>query len=71
MATSEAYNSKAVAMGGIRSVQKLAGEAAVEDQTTKEWSAREAARKAAAKANKTSAATKAKLSKKSSASKAR
>ncbi|MDP9419544.1 MAG: YegP family protein [Actinomycetota bacterium] len=71
VATSEAYNSKAAAMGGIRSVQKLAGEAAVEDQTTKEWSAGEATRKAAATAKKASAATKAKPSKKSSASKAR
>lgn len=52
MATSEAYGSKAAAMGGIRSVQSLAGDAAIEDQTTKEWSAAEAARKAAASAKK-------------------
>ena len=48
VATSEAYESKASAMGGIRSVKKLAAEAAIEDQTTKEWAAAEAARKAAA-----------------------
>ena len=48
VATSEAYDSKASAMGGIRAVKKLAAEAAIEDQTTKEWAAAEAARKAAA-----------------------
>ena len=47
VATSEAYNSKASAMGGIRAVRSLAGDAAIEDQTTKEWAAAEAARKAA------------------------
>ena len=50
VATSEAYNSKASAMGGIRSVQKLAADAVVEDQTTKEWAAGEGARGAAAAA---------------------
>ncbi len=50
VATSEAYNSKASAMGGVRSVQKLAADAAIEDQTTKEWAANESARKAAAPA---------------------
>ncbi len=48
VATSEAYNAKASAMGGVRAVKKLAAEAAIEDQTTKEWAAAEAARKAAA-----------------------
>ena len=48
VATSEAYNSKASAMGGIRAVKSLAADAAIEDQTTKEWAAAEAARKAAA-----------------------
>jgi uncharacterized protein YegP (UPF0339 family) len=48
VATSEAYNSKASAMNGIRSVQKLAAEALIEDQTTREWAAAEDARKAAA-----------------------
>ncbi len=47
VATSEAYNSKASAMGGLRAVKKLAADAAIEDQTTKEWAAAEAARKAA------------------------
>lgn len=46
VATSEAYNSKAGAMGGIRSVRSLAGDAAVEDQTTKDWAAAEEARRA-------------------------
>ena len=52
VATSEAYNSKASAMNGIRSVQKLAADAAVEDQTTKECAAGEEARKATAAAKK-------------------
>ncbi len=52
VATSEAYNSKASAMGGVRSVQKLAADAAIEDQTTKEWAAGEADRKTAAAAKK-------------------
>ena len=47
VATSEAYNSKAAAMGGIRSVKSLAADAAIEDQTTKEWATAESARKAA------------------------
>ncbi len=51
--TSEAYNSKASAMGGIRAVKSLADDAAVEDQTTKEWAAADAARKAAAPVKKT------------------
>lgn len=50
VATSEAYNSKAAAMGGIRSVRSLAADAAIEDQTTKESAAAESARKAAASA---------------------
>src|SRR3954453_14539710 len=66
VATSEAYNSKAPAMGGIRSVKSLAADAAIEDQTTKEWAAGEDARKAAASAKKAKAATK----KKAAASKA-
>ena len=52
VATSEAYNSKASAMGGIRAVRSLAADAAIEDQTTKEWAAVEAARKAAGPAKK-------------------
>jgi uncharacterized protein len=53
VATSEPYNSKASAMGGIRSVKSLAADAAIEDQTTKEWAAAQAARKAAAPVKKT------------------
>ena len=52
VATSEAYNSKAAAMGGIRSVKSLAADAAIEDQTTKEWAAAKSARKAAASVKK-------------------
>ena len=58
VATSEAYNSKASAMNGIRSVKKLAGDAEIEDQTTKEWAAGEDARKAAASAKKSKSAGK-------------
>lgn len=53
--TSESYSSKASAVNGIKAVQKLAGEAVVEDQTTKEWAAGEADRKAAATARKAAA----------------
>ncbi len=52
VATSEAYSSKASCMNGVRSVQKLAADAVVEDQTTKQWAAGEADRKAAASAKK-------------------
>lgn len=62
VATSEAYNSKPSCMAGIKSVRTLAADAALEDQTTKEWAAGEAARKeVAAKkaaAKKTAAAKK-------------
>ncbi|MDQ6949802.1 MAG: YegP family protein, partial [Actinomycetota bacterium] len=63
VATSESYNSKASAMGGIRSVKSLAADATVEDQTTKEWAAAEPARTAAA-AKKAAAAAKKKIAKK-------
>ncbi|MDQ4096820.1 MAG: YegP family protein [Actinomycetota bacterium] len=52
VATSEAYNSKASCMNGIRAVRNLAADAEVEDQTTKEWAAGASARKAAAAAKK-------------------
>jgi uncharacterized protein len=52
VATSEAYNSKASCMNGIRAVRNIAAEAEVEDQTTREWAAGESARKAAAAAKK-------------------
>ncbi len=58
VATSEAYNTKASAMGGIRSVKNLAADAEIEDQTTKEWAAGEADRKAAAAAKKAKSAGK-------------
>ncbi len=53
VATSEAYNSKAAAQGGIRAVKKLAADAVVEDQTTKEWAAAELVRKATSATKKT------------------
>jgi len=55
VATSQSYNSKASAMGGVRSVMNMAGVAEVEDQTTKEWAAGEGVRKAAASAKKAKA----------------
>jgi uncharacterized protein YegP (UPF0339 family) len=68
VATSEAYNSKASAMGGIRSVKSLAADAAIEDQTTKEWAAGEDDRKAAAAAKKSKAASKKKAAAKKASS---
>ena len=68
VATSEAYNSKAAAMGGIRSVRSLAADAAIEDQTTKEWAAGEDARKAAASAKKSKAGAKKKAAAKKASS---
>ncbi|MDQ4096248.1 MAG: YegP family protein [Actinomycetota bacterium] len=64
VATSEAYNSKASAMGGVRSVKKIAADAEVEDQTTKEWAVGEAARKAAAATKKTASSGMEKVAKK-------
>ncbi len=70
VATSEAYNSKASAMNGIKSVRSLAADATVEDQTTKEWAAGEADRKAAATAKKSKSAGKKSTAKKSTTKKA-
>ncbi len=67
MATSEAYNSKASAMGGIRAVKSLAGDATIEDQTTKEWAAGEAARTAAAAVKSAATTAKKRAAKKASA----
>ncbi len=68
VATSEAYNTKASAMGGIRSVKNLAADAAIEDQTTKEWAAGDGDRKAAAAAKKSKATGKKKAAAKKSSS---
>lgn len=68
VATSEAYNSKASAMGGIRSVKSLAADAVIEDQTTKEWAAGEDDRKAVAAAKKAKAASKKKAAAKKATS---
>jgi uncharacterized protein YegP (UPF0339 family) len=65
VATSESYNSKASAMGGIRSVQKLAADAAVEDQTTTAWAKEQEQAKAAATAKKAAARTRKAAAKKS------
>lgn len=51
VATSEAYERKASAIAGIKSIQKIVTTAAVEDTTTKEYAEAEAAKKAAAKKN--------------------
>jgi len=67
VATSEAYNSKASAMGGIRAVKSLAGDATIEDQTTKEWAAGEAARTAAAAVKSAATTAKKRAAKKASA----
>jgi uncharacterized protein YegP (UPF0339 family) len=70
VASSEAYNTKASAMGGIRSVKSLAADAEIEDQTTKEWAAGDADRKATAAAKKSKTAGKKKAAaKKTSSSK--
>ncbi|MDQ6838166.1 MAG: YegP family protein [Actinomycetota bacterium] len=58
VATSEAYNTKVSAMNGIRAVKKLAAEAEIQDQTTKEWAAGEPARSAAAAVKKAKTAAK-------------
>ena len=63
VASSEAYGSKASAMGGVRSVKKIAADAEVEDQTTKEWAAGDAARKAADATKKAASAAKQKVAK--------
>ena len=55
VATSEAYNSKASAMGGIRSVRSLASDAEVEDRTIKERADTKAAPKAPAAPEKAAA----------------
>jgi len=66
VATSEAYNSKASALGGVRAVKSLATDAAIEDQTTKEWAAAEPARKAVGSAKKATATAKKKVPRKAS-----
>lgn len=67
VATSEAYNSKASALNGVRAVKKLAGDAVIEDQTTKEWAEADAARKSAATAKKAAARKRAAAKKKAAA----
>ncbi len=49
VATSESYDTKASCMNGLRSVQKNAPAAGVEDQTTQAWAAAAATKKAATK----------------------
>lgn len=63
VASSETYDSKASAMGGVRSVKKIAADAEVEDRTTKEWAAGDAARKAAAATKKAASSAKKKVAK--------
>ncbi len=68
VATSETYNSKASAMGGVRSVKKLAGDAPIEDQTTKEWADGEAAGKPSSGGGKKTPVAKKSVAKRVSAS---
>ena len=70
VATSESYNSKASAMGGIRSVQKLAATAEVEDQTTAAYAKAQEEAKAAAATRKAAARTRKAAARKSTAKKA-
>lgn len=49
IATSEAYNSKASCLNGVRAVKETAGDAEVEDQTTRAWADEQARTKAATK----------------------
>lgn len=52
VATSQAYERKATALAGIRSVQKIAATAEIEDTTTKQWADADAAAKVAKKSAK-------------------
>ena len=70
VATSESYNSKASAMGGIRSIQKLAADAAIEDQTTAAFAKQQEEAKAATTARKAAARTRKAAAKKSAPRKA-
>ncbi len=69
VASSESYNSKAAAMGGIRSVQKFAAEAEIEDQTTTAFAKAQADAKEATAARKVAARTRKATAKKSTAAK--
>lgn len=69
VATSESYNSKASAMGGVRSVQKFAGSAEIEDQTTAAFAKQQEEAKVAATAKKAAARTKKAAAKKTAARK--
>ena len=69
VASSESYNSKASAMAGIKSVQKLAATAEVEDQTTAAFAKQQEEAKAAATAKKAAARTKKAAAKKTAARK--
>lgn len=57
IATSEAYNTKAACMNGVRAVKKVAADAVTEDRTTKQWAAEEKARKETEAARKARKAT--------------
>ena len=58
VASSESYNSKASCMSGVKAVQKLAADAPVEDQTTREFAKAQEAAKVAKAAKKARKATK-------------
>jgi len=69
VASSESYNSKASAMAGIKSVQRFAAEAEIEDQTTAAYAKAQEEAKAAATAKKAAARTRKAAAKKSTAAK--
>jgi uncharacterized protein YegP (UPF0339 family) len=48
VATSETYTTKASCLNGVKAVKTLAADAAIEDQTSKEWAAQQAGVKAKA-----------------------
>jgi uncharacterized protein YegP (UPF0339 family) len=50
IASSDAYNSKAACMNGIKAVKAVAGGADIEDQSTRAWADEQARLKAATKA---------------------
>jgi len=47
VATSEAYNTKAACLNGVKAVRTLAADASLEDQTTKQWATEQQAAKKA------------------------
>jgi hypothetical protein len=53
VATSETYTTKASCLNGVKAVKTLAADAAIEDQTSKEWATQQADMKAKAATRRT------------------